>query len=352
MVVHTVYDPSTEEWDHFVVSHPQAHILQMSPWGELKRSFGWRVRRVALTEDGHIRAGAQLLLRPLLPWMRHGPCLAYVPKGPLVDWEDADTVKALLSAIHPLARREGSVCLTIEPELLDAPQIDARLREYGFHPSVRTIQPRRTIHVDLRPSEEEILAAMRSKTRYNIRLAERREVEVRVGDAGDISTFYRLSQLTSKRDRFGIHSHAYYQRAYELFAPLGLCRLFLAEYRGQPLAGLMAFACGPRAWYFYGASSNEERHRMPNYALQWAAMRWAKARGCKTYDLWGVPDEEEEVLEAEFTKRRGGLWGVYRFKRGFGGRLVRYIGAYDYVYRPFLYQLYRRALQWRGRGAQ
>jgi len=348
----SVYDPSAGEWDHFVVSHPQAHILQMSLWGELKQRFGWRMRRVALVEDERICAGAQLLLRPFFPWLKHGPCLAYVPKGPLVDWEDADTATALLSAIHPLAREEGSVCLTIEPELFDAPQLDARLRECGFRPSARGIQPRRTIHVDLRPSEKEILAAMKSKTRYNIRLAQRREVEVSVGDAGDVSTFYRLSQLTSERDEFGIHSYAYYQRAYDLFVPAGLACLLLAEYRGQPLAGLMAFACGPRAWYFYGASSSEERHRMPNHALQWAAMRWAKEQGGETYDLWGVPDEEEAVLEAEFLERSGGLWGVYRFKRGFGGRLVRYIGAYDYVYRPLLYQLYRRALQWRGRGAR
>lgn len=347
-----LYDPPTEAWDHFVASHPQAHVLQTSLWGELKEHFGWRARRIALVEDGHIQAGAQLLLRPFFPRLRFGPCLAYVPKGPLVDWEDTVTTEALLSTIHPLARREGAVCLTIEPELFHAPQLEARLRGCGFRPSTSSIQPRRTIHVDLRPSEEEILAAMKSKTRYNIRLAQRRDVEAQVGDAGEVSAFYRLSQITGERDEFGIHSCAYYQRAYNLFVPAGLACLFLAEYRGQPLAGLMAFACGPRAWYFYGASSNEERQRMPNHALQWAAMRWAKAQGCETYDLWGVPDEEEAVLEREFPKRSEGLWGVYRFKRGFGGRVVRYMGAYDYVYRPLLYALYRQALRWRSGSGQ
>jgi len=347
-----VYDPPVEVWDRFVTSHPQVHVLQMSLWGELKGQFGWRARRVALMEDDRICAGVQLLLRPLLPGLRGGPCLAYAPKGPLVDWKDPYLTAVLLHAIHLLARREGSVCLTIEPELPGTPEFEACLKRCGFRPSARPIQPRRTLHVDLRPSEEKILAAMKSKTRYNVRLAERRGVEVRVGDAEDISTFYRLSQLTAERDGFGIHSQGYYQRAYELFAPAGLARLFLAEYRGQSLAALMAFACGRRAWYFYGASSNEERHRMPSYALQWAAMRWAKARGCTTYDLWGVPDEDEEVLEAEFLKCREGLWGVYRFKRGFGGRLVRYIGAYDYVYRPFFYRLYRWALRRRGGGGR
>jgi peptidoglycan pentaglycine glycine transferase (the first glycine) len=347
-----VYDPSAEEWDAFVASHSQPHLLQTSAWGELKRSFGWRVRRVALVEDGRFCAGVQLLLHPLIPWLRNGPSLAYAPKGPLVDWGDAYTTAVLLSAIHPLAREENCVCLTIEPELADARELDARLRECGFQRSVRSIQPRRTVHVDLTSSEKQILAAMKSKTRYNIRLAERREVEVRAADAEGVSTFYRLSRVTAQRDEFSIHSHAYYQRAYDLFVPAGLASLLLAEYQGRTLAGLMAFACGHRSWYFYGASSNEERHRMPNYALQWAAMCWAKERGCHTYDLWGVPDERESILEAEFSKRGEGLWGVYRFKRGFGGQLIRYIGAYDYIYRPLLYPIYRRGLQWRSRGLQ
>jgi len=345
-----VYDPPSAEWDQFVTSHPQAHILQMSLWAELKGYFGWRARRVALVEGGQIRAGAQLLLRPFFPRFQDGPCLAYVPKGPLVQWEDVITTAVLLSGLHRVIREEGGVCLTIEPELPDAPHLNHRLRECDFRPSVCSIQPRRTVHLDLRPSEEEIQAAMKSKTRYNIRLAERREVKVRVGDAEDVSTFYSLSQVTSQRDRYGIHSDAYYQKAYDLFVPAGQACLLLAEYRRHALAGLMVFACGPRAWYFYGASSNEERQRMPNHALQWAAIQWAKERGCETYDLWGVPDEDEEVLEARFLEQSDGLWGVYRFKRGFGGQLVRYIGTYDYVYRPLLYKLYRQALGWRGGG--
>jgi peptidoglycan pentaglycine glycine transferase (the first glycine) len=102
---------------------------------------------------------------------------------------------------------------------------------------------------------------------------------------------------------------------------------------------LMAFARGDRAWYFYGASTEEERNRMPAYLLQWEAMRWAGSRGCRWYDLWGVPDAEEEELEANFTQRADGLWGVYRFKRGFGGELKRSAGAWDRVYQPLLYRL-------------
>jgi len=111
----------------------------------------------------------------------------------------------------------------------------------------------------------------------------------------------------------------------------------------------MVFALPPRAWYFYGASSNVHREKMPTYLLQWEAMRWAKSQGCTSYDLWGIPDEEEEMLEAEFTHRHDGLWGVYRFKRGFGGRLARSVGAWDRVYSPARYRLYRLVLWARNR---
>ena len=148
-------------------------------------------------------------------------------------------------------------------------------------------------------------------------------------------------QVTGQRDGFGVHSLEYFRRAYDLFQPPGMCALLMAEYDGRPLAGLMVFARGARAWYFYGASNDEERNRMPTYLLQWEAMRWAKARGCSEYDLWGVPDADEAALEAGFTDRSDGLWGVYRFKRGFGGELKRSAGAWDRPYLPLVYPLYR-----------
>jgi lipid II:glycine glycyltransferase (peptidoglycan interpeptide bridge formation enzyme) len=155
-------------------------------------------------------------------------------------------------------------------------------------------------------------------------------------------------QSTGQRDGFGVHSFEYFRAAYELFQPSGMCQLWIAEYAGRPLAGIMAFARGSRAWYFYGASSEEERGRMPAYLLQWHALRWAKARGCSQYDLWGVPDEEEDTLEAGFETRSDGLWGVYRFKRGFGGKLVRTSGAWDRPYLLPVYPLYRWWVSRRG----
>ena len=119
----------------------------------------------------------------------------------------------------------------------------------------------------------------------------------------------------------------------------------MATYQGQALAAIMAFKRGNRAWYFYGASNDQERNRMPTYLLQWQAMRWAAQAGCNEYDLWGVPDADEEVLETQFTQRSDGLWGVYRFKRGFGGEVKRTAGVYAKVLRPAIYRLYLTAVK-------
>src|SRR5205085_4006831 len=143
----------------------------------------------------------------------------------------------------------------------------------------------------------------------------------------DVERFIALTKVTGQRDGFAVHAPEYYRRAYELFQAAGQCELFLADYEGTTLAAVMVFALGRRAWYLYGASSDQERNRMAPYLAQWQAMRWAHARGALAYDLWGVPDEDEAALEAGFETRHEGLWGVYRFKRGFGGQLVRSLGA-------------------------
>ena len=326
-------------WDSFVAGSPEGHLLQTSYWGRLKSQFGWEVERVALADGDAIVAGAQVLYRSL-PF---GLTLAYVPMGPLVDWDDEKAVRTLLTTLRQAAHRHGAFCLKLEPSLFDDPALARQLEGHDFRASPHTIQPRCTLIVELTPSLDEILAQMKPKTRYNIRLARRKEVVVREGIEADLPRFYQLMQLTGKRDGFPIYSKEYYEAIYRLFVPVGLARLFLASCRGEVLAGLMAFALGRRAWYMYGASSNQHRDRMPNHLLQWEAIRWAKEKGCLTYDLWGIPDEDQDVLEREFPKRRDGLWGVYRFKRGFGARLVRRLGAYDDVYLYPLYRVYNQA---------
>ncbi len=322
--------PSPAAWDDFVASHPHGHLLQSWAWGELKGRFGWRPLRVAVSDGGRIVGAGQALVRKL-PYRS----LAYVPRGPVLAAADGPAGDILLQALHKAARRCGAIALKVEPPWLDDVEAAAWWAARRFRPTPQTIQPRRTIVIDLRPGEEAILAQMKPKWRYNVRLAARKEVTVRLGTAADLPTFYALMQETGERDGFAVHSPAYYEAAYALFSPAGRVALLLAEHQGQVLGGLMAFAFGQQAIYMYGASSNRERQRMPNHLLQWEAMRWAKAQGCTSYDLWGIPDLAPDSPSAA-------LGGVERFKAGFGGQAVRYAGAFDYVYSPLVY----RAFDW------
>ena len=318
------------EWDRFLENYPGAHLLQTSAWGTFKAEFGWRAERVIAGG-----AGAQILFRPLSRRLPGGPSIAYLPKGPVgASWTE------LWPELDRVCRKRLAVLLKVEPDLYEpvAEQDSNLFRE--FISNADPVQPRRTIVISLDGDEDQWLARMKQKTRYNIRLAEKKDVQVR--PSSDVEAFYRLMQATGQRDGFAIHSLDYFRRAYAIFYPLGMCELLIAEYESRPLAGLMVFARGSRSWYFYGASNDEERSRMPTYLLQWEAMRWAKARGCSEYDLWGAPDADLDQLEAEFSERSDGLWGVYRFKRGFGGLLLRSAGAWDRPYLPFIYPLYQR----------
>ena len=344
------------EWDAFVADFRQqqlehatlpasAHILQTSAWAELKCGFGWDATRVVARHGGRPLAGAQILFRPLPLGLGS---IAYVPKGPLVDWSDAEQCRYVVALCDEAARARRALFLQIEPDLPESSDAAGVLTDLGFFRGRHSVQPRHTLIVDLKPPPDEILAGMKQKTRYNIRLAERRGVSVRVATSesaeADLSEFQRLLQTTGQRGSFGVHSAGYHRAAYRLFATRQEAALLLAEHQSRTLAAAMIFAFGERAWYFYGASSEQERERMPSYALQWAAMLWAKARGCSIYDMWGVPDEAVDVLESEFSRRKDGLWPVYRFKRGFGGQLERNTGAWERVYLPWAHRLYKRVV--------
>jgi peptidoglycan pentaglycine glycine transferase (the first glycine) len=329
--------PSPDAWDEFVSASPNGHLLQSWAWGELKGRFGWRPVRLAVGDGERLLASAQVLLRPL-PYR----CLAYVPRGPVVAAGGEEAGRALLPALHRVARSCGAITLKVEPGSDDSPEVSRWWQTRGFHPSAQTVQPRSTIVVDLQPDEEAILAQMNSKTRYAIRTAMKREVTVRRGSAADARVFVDLLQETSERQSFGVHAPDYYQAAFQLFAPAGRAALLLAYYQDQPLAGVMALAFGRQAIYMFGASSERERARMPNQLLQWEAMRWAKAQGCRVYEMWGASSDAPGEGDP--------LQGVHRFKEGFGGRFVRRVGAWDYPLSGPLYQAYTaimpRYLDW------
>ena len=299
--------------------------MQSGEWGELKSSFGWRVSRVV-----NDSSGAQILFRSL-PF---GFSIGYIPKGPIGKLDDP----LLWQEIDQVCQENHAIFLKVELDGWLNDPLEVLPTNLGFSQSRYNIQPPRTIIIDLEKPENDILLSMRQKTRYNIHLAEKKGVVVR--SWADIPSFHKMLSSTGRRDDFNIHSLAYYQRAYDLFSSNGSCELLVAQYESMPLAALMVFSKGKRAWYLYGASTDLERSRMPAYLLQWEAMQWAKKQGCLEYDLWGIPDEPEETLEEKFTDKKTGLWGVYRFKRGFGGDVKRASQALDKVYKPWLYQLY------------
>ena len=342
---------SLSDWNRFLLEHPTAHVLQTGEWGELKSAFGWKPIRL-ITGD----VGVQILFRRL----PLGFTVGYIPKGPVCKnpasavqdpfWQEIEDICKTNRAVFCKFELDSwdveHMSLHSSPSFIPENSIPPRaivtgpLFRNNWSYSTHNIQPPRTLIVDLKGSEEEILARMKQKTRYNIRLAQKKGVTVRPW--GDLESFHKMMLITGGRDGFGVHSREYYQRAYDLLYPKQMGEILVAEYQGKPLAALFVARNGKRAYYLYGASTDEERNRMPTYLIQWEAMKWAKSHGCQEYDLWGVPDEEEATLEAEFEKRHDGLWGVYRFKRGFGGELKRAVQAMDRVYNPFLYWAYLR----------
>jgi len=320
------------EWDSFYSRYPNAHFLQSGAWGELKSRFGWRVVRIIKGTSG-----AQLLFRPL-PF---GYSIAYLAKGPLGDETE------VYPEIDSVCSEQRAVFLKVEPDQLEG-EGQTYIPQLEHLVASKPVQPRRTVTIPLEGTEEDILSRMKQKTRYNIRLAEKKGVVVK--PSSDVETFHKMALVTAKRDAFGVHSLAYYRAFHNLFHEDGGCELLTAYYDRQPLASLFVMAQGKRAYYLYGASSDLERNLMPTYLIQWEAMKWAKERGCLTYDMWGIPDLDEEDLEEAFLKKNShdGLWGVYRFKRGFGGEVQRSIGAWDRVYHPGLYKVYSLYMRLRG----
>jgi lipid II:glycine glycyltransferase (peptidoglycan interpeptide bridge formation enzyme) len=347
----SVYRPVTDPvaWRQALQELPNPHALQSWTWGHFKARWGWSATPLLL--EVHDRADEQpplaaaMLLKRKLPRLPFS--VLYVPKGPLLDYNNAALRRVALAQLEQIARREKAIFIKIDPEVALSwglederrspigAKFETELKERGWRFSDDQIQFRNTVELDLTRSEEEILAAMKQKTRYNIRLSGRREVQVRLGTAEDFGTIAAMYMTTAARDGFAVRPVEYYLDAWRSLYEAGLAQPILAEYRGQPLAAVIIVRYSRRAIYMYGASTDIERRRMPNYLLQWEAMRWAKAQGCEVYDFWGAPDEFVET---------DSLWGVWRFKAGFNGRVVRHIGAWDYPNRPFWYWVYTTAM--------
>ena len=325
-----------EQWDAFVSAHPNGHLLQSWSWGEIKASAQWHPLRLALWdgEQQQIVAAAQVLRRTV----SHVPLgighLAYIPRGPVIDWTQPSLCEEFFSQLNGLLCRQGALALQLElgqeSGVAESTLILKRLEALHAHPA-HAVQPLRTIILDITPDETTLLAQMKEKWRYNVRLAGRKGVTVRTAQRDeDVQAWYSLLQTTAERDQFGVHTLDYYLKAWHIFAARNEMQLLLAEYDGLLLAGIFVAFFARQAIYLYGASSNEHRQLMPNHLLQWEAIRLAKQQGATSYDFWGIPDTEAEDED---------MAGVYRFKRGWGGRVVQFMGCYELTYRPLIMNL-------------
>ncbi len=312
-------------------------LLQTPFWGEMKGSFGWKDRYFLINETGPLL----VLTRPL----GGGFHLAYVPWGPgtAVEAGDWAALEEMARALRPLIPEKLLFLRFDPPWAVSREEQGSREPRNGFRRASLDIQPPSTVILDITPGEEEILEAMKKKTRYNIRLSEKKGVTVRRGGGEDLSRWYEIYEETALRDRIALHGEAYYRTLFNLAGDGGTgrpdLRLYLAEIEGKVEAGIVVSHQGSRATYLYGASSNNHRNAMPAYALQWRAIREARQAGCTEYDLYGIPPEEDPDHP---------MAGLYRFKTGFGGSIVHRPGSWDLPFHPAVYRLFRLAEAGRG----
>jgi peptidoglycan pentaglycine glycine transferase (the first glycine) len=364
------------QWNSIIAPLPGAHILQTWEWGKVKSQFGWRPNYLLWFRESdqlklftnrlpdnfnfkHLVAAALTLQRNIIiGGFSHRMGIIYVPKGPLLDWSDSLLRHRVLQDLKEFAQKQNSIFIKIDPDLelgtgipgtLEASEsplgisVVSDLKATGWQFSNEQVQFRNTVLIDLSPSEEILLSSMKQKTRYNVNLAIRKGVTVRVGKPTDIEMLFRMYAETSMRDGFVIRNETYYQEVWKTFIyseqpsffdqPIG--EALIAEVEGESVAGVIIFRFAGKAWYFYGMSRLIQRDKMPNYLLQWEAIKRAKEAGCTNYDLWGAPDDFAETDP---------LWSVYRFKEGLGGSVHRFLGAWDLPVNRMFYQLYSKTL--------
>ena len=318
-----------QAWDQALLGQPEGNLLQSWKWGELQARFGWAVERLAF-RDG--RSGVCSLQRSasLYP----GGSVYYVPRGPAVAERERLLV---LDELERRATAGRALILRVEPNARVGDEWPAFFEGREFVKG-KAVQPEATrlLRIDVEP--DTLRAGFKPKTRYNLNLAEKKGVTVRA--AADAATFARLAANTGKRQQIHLPGAAYYQAALDLFGPADEVRLYFADHEGETLAGIMVFRFGTTAYYLFGGSSDSKRELMPNYLLHWQAMLDFKALGCDTYDWWGIPEEPAPDHP---------WFGLYRFKTGFGGETVRYIGLYEHVLRPGPLRLERRLQQLKAR---
>lgn len=352
------------EWNQLVSALPNSHILQCWEWAEVKSKYGWIPtpliwESISSNSSNEKRiVAAAIILKRIIPLKGFSArlCIMYIPRGPVMDWTNIDLCKRVLDDLQDFARSHHAIFIKMDPDLAlgeGIPGADYRkenrigaiiqdeLRSRKWTFSDDQIQFRNTVMIDLSPSEDEIKSSFKQKTRYNINLASRKRVVVRSGTLADLPLLYDMYAETSIRDGFVIRDEGYYQTIWKSFMNSRdtLNNIFavplIAEVEHEPIAAIFVFGFAARAYYLYGMSRDIHREKMPNHLLQWEAIKLARSKGCLQYDLWGAPEEFNE---------KDPLWGVFRFKDGLGGTVIRTLGAWDYPAQPFFYRMYTKTM--------
>lgn len=314
-------------YSDFVRGHANGHFLQDPAWAAVKVDWEWY--GIEAWDEG--LAGVMSVLIRKLPL---GMAVAYAPRGPVCDRSDMKTLECLMAGAHRLAKDCRCLMLQLDPDVeVTNALFRGSMKALGFQERMGTgfenVQPQAVFRLALEgETDESVLLCFSQKTRYNLRVAQRKGVKVLTCSGSTVTeretgVFAELMRVTGERDRFLTRNADYFQRLLRTFGED--CALLLAEYKGRYIAGALAVCYGKKTWYLYGASANEERGVMPNYLLQYEMIRMALERGCSMYDFRGVPGKLSE---------EDPLYGLYRFKKGFGGNYVRFTGLYTHYYQP------------------
>ena len=323
---------SPTDWDNYLAK-TGGHFLQSWDWGEFQHRLGNKVWRL-LVEDNSLIVGQILVIKLSLGF---GQSILYSPRGRLINKHlslpAAQAVTALLLAeIKKIALDEKVVLFRIDPPVLATDiTTDRFYLTSGFVKNPKAVQPQHSLILDLRPDPEALLAAMKPKTRYNIHVAEKHGVTATKSDHPyDLDKFLELNRTTSGRQGFAAHSEQYYRTQFDTLHPTGQQELWVARHQDKVVAAIIITYFGHTATYVHGASDHTQRDLMAPYLLQFAAIQDARRRGLQFYDFWGIHPNPQHAW-AGFT----------RFKRGFGGTEVEYIGTFELPINPLLYKLYR-----------
>lgn len=329
-------------WDEFIKTNPLSTIHQTSSWGHFQEKIPQRGKYwIIILEDSNKSKiiGGTLLIRHSLP---KGYSWLYMSRGPLINYDPAKStiqIKALIDAIKPLAKKEKAIFLRIDPPIKLAEKFGSKSHLKGFHTTHSGFQPEHTLLLDLTKSEEELLKEMKPKGRYNIHLAEKKGVKIRISDPAkkeqfkkDIDAYFAMLKETTSRDNFSGHNKEIYKNMIEILEPKNLAKLYIAEHENTPIAAIITTYYKDTATYYYGVSSNSFRNLMAPYLLQWEAIKDAKTQGYKTYDFLGI---------SPLNAKNHPWKGVTEFKTKFGGAHATYNPPQEFAFKKLLYLLYR-----------